>query len=1695
MATNPPRRGWRQQASGAAQGKKAQYGWRQEAPVSDKVQRKWSRSTKIGVASATLLVGAGVLIWVVLQLIPVKPVRLVLIGAGYETNLAVPPNVLGRRGLRDLETWVNNNPRDEIKRKIDVHAADLTTQPDALTGAVAGDFKARRASTVIVFVSAHGGADNSGAFLIPQDANPRDPNHRVRIDKLLDQLKLLPEGTKKLLLLDTTQVPALWSFGMVHNDFVRALKDEPKLKEIKNLVVITSSGEDQRSWVSEEWRQTIFAHFVLEGLKGAADQSPTGDRNSRVTVGELYNYVRKQVTHWARHNREALQEPMLIDNGNLAGKTELVAADDGYIAPDPKTIPEFQVPRGLEQAWTECQQLSQHVPAPYVYAPQQWRQYLDTLLRYEQLVRAEDEDSARRLLDELRRVKGNILQAGRLKGDSLQATLAMPAALGWTLPPDKEKKLAQEFDGLWDNEADPDAYKKKLQQWQKDATDKWQRDLLRVRLNGLVVGRATRGTDADLVYASRIIPMLDQEAIGPRPAEAHYLVMLQRDLNAKQHPPGNLLRTALQIRQRAEGAALGAGASARNKLGPLALYSEQVYPWIRQSIEKGDEQRRQAEDLLFASDNKSWTEAGKLLQQPLFDQAETDAVLVRSALHTRDRMLAMLPYYTQWMARRPQSSEGEKLLTGLWKSTHQLSGALAEPERGRQTLEHFKSTGEIEAGAKDFAALEQSFNLPFQDRNPVHQRRWHEIEDALVVPFIEPGQRMELLADSRRISYTLNIETSKASEAGGINPQENAKSTQDAAQRQGRLALAVLGEGEFKRQQAEPGFEQVAGWIERPEEGHWWRSLDKVGEEVGRLFNQLTADAEQLTGTGRQDSLEKARPDLQKAALLARKLDGAAAAGLAVDPVGEYRRLLTHDLLCWQAQRTFLDYWSGEDLKKPYYRVAGGLYVRDAQELVGREAADLTREQKDRRLRPARDIEKQLNVPDEVVVTWFDGHQFQRERTLLHLVADDDIVERIYRVDLPAAAPVGFPVVWATRGRGLKPIDGDTARRVVRTKDEKIIYALEPDWSAERVPQTSSHQLEGVFRGRRFKLETPLRLHERPDVIAYQPEVPRTGRIAVQADDELYRQFGAVNAAIAFVLDCSGSMNPKLNGGDNRFGRVTDALEKVFRRLPAGVTVSLRIYGQDDPAQDNANKGTSRLLWEPHRWDKARIGERMREIRALAPSYGTPLVKSIGQAKTDFPRGFRGARTIVVLTDGADSTFYPHKGPKANLVPPAKLEGDSDLYPKGDTIAKYLDNEFHNSGILINVIGVEVSPQERKQQEEFKRAIEKLGGSYYDVEKTGNLAAILEKAALMQMRFWIEEERTGQQPRQLPQEGADISPLLGSIGWIEGLEEGAYQVRMRTGKVFEQRTRIGQGDALLLTLTRTADGLGFRRDPYADSQRIRNYRRDAKKERQGAWLMAALQNQRRPEGLTILPGQRLAEGVQIMTTLEKDQGEINRKAALQLLKPGFVWFRVTPQGGRADAVPSLRFYPLAGYPAPAWSLDLAPWPRDAIPNLEVYWRDDPPPPAAVLRRTLDFQTPFELVNRPVDAWLVDDQERARIVIESVRCVRRSVEVRPGEILKNVDCLVVRLRYPPGKPFYAKLPETFQTLGEEHRFYDQAGRYTGIFWNVIPARAETLEGLQFVSVEGSTLRAPYRVKPLPLGEPDKIERPQKPGEKR
>src|SRR5262249_53040203 len=109
--------------------------------------------------------------------------------------------------------------------------------------------------TIVLFLALHGGADQNGAYLLPQHAllplphNPRQADRsRLRLEDVLQRLAKIPQHQQVVLILDATQMTAHWPLGLMHNGFARALDGlNARIAAIPNLIVLSASAADQRS--------------------------------------------------------------------------------------------------------------------------------------------------------------------------------------------------------------------------------------------------------------------------------------------------------------------------------------------------------------------------------------------------------------------------------------------------------------------------------------------------------------------------------------------------------------------------------------------------------------------------------------------------------------------------------------------------------------------------------------------------------------------------------------------------------------------------------------------------------------------------------------------------------------------------------------------------------------------------------------------------------------------------------------------------------------------------------------------------------------------------------------------------------------------------------------------------------------------------------------------------------------------------------------------------------------------------------------------------------------------------------------------------------------------------------------------------------------------------------------------------------
>ncbi len=1603
------------------------------------------------------LVVSGLLVWACLWFWPPRAASLVLAGAGYETNLAIPQNVYGRVGLDSLKRLTQVGGRLGRPGRLSLALGPRTVRKREPwdRGLVALPGK-----TAIVVLALHGGTDPAGAYLLPDDADARpEGNNRIRLENVIDRFALPPFKDKHVVLvLDATRITANWPLGMLQNDFARALeKLNDRIRENPHLIVLSASGIDQRSWTSDDFRQSIFLHFLVEGLQGSA----SGD-DGRVDAADLFRYTSRRVADWVRAHRGVEQTPILLPRGASglarASKMDLVVARPGDVPPAPPPDPTADAdPPDLIAAWASFERLKGQSPPPAAHAPQVWTRYVASLLRFDELRRAGDVESGRLMLRRLAGLEREINDSRYLALGSTHNTLTMAVAEGQD-PPTPTDADIQRFNALRGIAPEEAARRWAQLQTGPGAPNPDELRSLRVRLDDMILGRLAddltldrvAGSPADeLARAAGLVKAIEDPAL-PRPAEVHDLVMIQRDAPSNATPGFyHAVGLALKTRRLAErtASALPPDQAADSTAPPPSrpTYSAQVFPWIQGPLAQADEQRRLGTDLLFSTEPGDWDRARDYLETASrsYQDVAASTAVVREALAIRDEVLPVLPGYARWLARWTRDGDGLiESAESLWEDLHALVRAveagdpdfgsiLRAPSPRADDPRPVSLADRVKRVRSGYDALARAFAVS-SDRalRAESADAWGILDDALHVPFVDfpadvsadlplltdPDRpaRFKLIADARRVGRrVLGKAEPRPAEAQG--------------RRESRLALATLGRRWFEQGAGpdDPSFGQardltgpaLAGLGARV--GARWRAIPE--DLVKTLNAPRPADrAGELPGILREADHLARSLDAAGAETLARHtqpihLPGALAPTLSTRRLSAHRRYQTRTFLLGQADRTIEDHWAADrDVARPYYVAAGSAYLADADDL------NITRTWPEG---PLVEVKTRLDRPDRLRLEGPTRYAWTSERQV-------DFAYTVRSEPADARRP-GFPVLWIGPAEGLKtasprvdarfpfPVGpGHAPRLPTRLEDPPGIAPGSVSGKAREATSTA----HGLFRGQRFALTTRIDLHPTPETVAGRSPRPNSGRVSVRAEDVVFERSGLSRGAVAVVLDASGSMGPpegKAFDASTRYATATRALEQVLKEMPAGTTVSLYVFGAAVPGNPEiAAEQTIRTIRPPTRWDPTQLAPLMAQISypKITPDNQSPILRTMLVARDDLLRlSDVGLKTMVVITDGVDNRF----------------EVDPLRGPEGKDVAKVLAEKFKDSGIQINFIAIPQSQPDllKKLQDQF-HGIESLpvAGRFYDANRPLDLVTSL--------RTVFRQELTYRVVRDDRQPIAGISALDVTVSRLDAddiwspwpLPPGGYRVQINGETPQEAPFALEGGDLLLLTLGEHSGSPTFRRGLFAQ-EFFPN--QPAQTDRAFRWRLSALQNQ--------LVDNR---GLRLLTTLERlaDDSE----GVFRLPRPREVWLEVTP-GEESKGQVALRWSNREGYPAPAWSLDVADWPRTlgtdepARPVLRAWWREGLSSPPA---DTLDGvkQVPVSL---PIDADREIDLPGGTVVLRGVSVEDHEVEIAPGE-RKLMPCLVVRISHPKGKPVWVH-PRGVNAAGWEHRFYTSADAYTGLFW--------------------------------------------------
>jgi hypothetical protein len=266
-----------------------------------------NRGVRRFIALALLLAAAGAVGGALFWIRPADPLVLLTFPIGEYKDPVWPPNPWAEEDSDALQEAFPNLARGQKE----YNYQELTRLPPRLHEELQ---TVKPGQPVVLHLTALGAVHDGIVYILPGDAKPGDPSTWLKLDVVLDALMACP-AQHRLLLLDLAHPIANFYHGPLTDNVSTRLDEHLKARAAAGKLpyfVITSCSKDELSLPMDEERQSAFAFYLGDGLRGAADGfGPAHEHDGRVRVEELAAYVARRVGRWANDCRGVKQTPKL----------------------------------------------------------------------------------------------------------------------------------------------------------------------------------------------------------------------------------------------------------------------------------------------------------------------------------------------------------------------------------------------------------------------------------------------------------------------------------------------------------------------------------------------------------------------------------------------------------------------------------------------------------------------------------------------------------------------------------------------------------------------------------------------------------------------------------------------------------------------------------------------------------------------------------------------------------------------------------------------------------------------------------------------------------------------------------------------------------------------------------------------------------------------------------------------------------------------------------------------------------------------------------------------------------------------------------------------------------------------------------------------------------------------------------------
>ena len=191
-------------------------------------------------------------------------------------------------------------------------------------------------SNIFVYYSGHGvpDAETKKAYLLTVDTRPDNASFGYSLDRLDGNLQALndfigPRRTVTLVLDACFSGSSAGGALQSHSGAIR-----PELPTNTDILRFTASGAGQLAFWNEKRKLGLFTSVFLDGVSGEADKAETGNRDGKVSGGELVAYVVEEVSYRAKSLIGKAQTPTVPDGDYLGWEIIVPTSEPAERDPD-----------------------------------------------------------------------------------------------------------------------------------------------------------------------------------------------------------------------------------------------------------------------------------------------------------------------------------------------------------------------------------------------------------------------------------------------------------------------------------------------------------------------------------------------------------------------------------------------------------------------------------------------------------------------------------------------------------------------------------------------------------------------------------------------------------------------------------------------------------------------------------------------------------------------------------------------------------------------------------------------------------------------------------------------------------------------------------------------------------------------------------------------------------------------------------------------------------------------------------------------------------------------------------------------------------------------------------------------------------------------------------------------------------------